>query len=129
MSEETERSYRAYHDRPIGHETAKNRAEEEKILEEILEGTREPKTKFEKNYLEFVGGVSPKKDRPTKWVKCLRCGVEWKTTGFPSRTGGWYWATVCNSCADLMEATMRNKPTEEPLPEDRRSRRSPYSEG
>ena len=97
-------------------------------LMDILEGKREPETDFEKYYLTFMGGVSRKEDRPQRWVKCANCGVEWKTTGFPCPTGGWYWASICSSCADLRDAKLKQKPSEPEFPEDRRSKHSRFAD-
>lgn len=107
MSEETKAARRAYIDRPIlDPDLYKTREVEERILEAILEGRRDPVTEKEKWYLTFMGGVSLPESRPWKWAKCLRCEAEWKVRGYPSPFAGdrFLFPTICNPCADYLSA-------------------------
>ncbi|HEX3445669.1 MAG TPA: hypothetical protein VHS80_13220, partial [Chthoniobacterales bacterium] len=82
----------------------KNRKQENQWLLQVLYGERPPRTKFERRYLDSMGG--PRAERPEqRWRHCLMCGGEWLANGCPSAdpTVDLY-PTICDSCADRMDA-------------------------
>lgn len=81
--------------------------EERRLLDEVLEGKREPGTESERRYKDFMGNTGPRSGWPKRWVVCKRCGVEWDCTGYPAgrmSKSGWLWPNICVSCDDLMQA-------------------------
>lgn len=91
------------------------KSEEDNVNAELLEGTREPRTDWERRYLAFMGGPHPKAERPKKWIKCQVCGSEYLQIGYPAgttlsmatageRTEHWLYPNRCQACADRRDA-------------------------
>lgn len=58
-------------------------SEEERFCEDVLEGSRKPRTIYETQWLKDVGGLAPKAKRPTRWVQCKKCESEFQARGYP----------------------------------------------
>jgi hypothetical protein len=131
MNDEAERAYKKYFERPINDSKLyKNRAEEDRILERILEGELQPRNDWEEAYLSFMGGPFPKASRPKKVVECCKCHTRWEATGYPSgryAEGNWLWPTICECCADFMDALALAKKAKQPS-WDGSGRSDPYKD-
>ena len=78
-------------------------ADEDRALEGVICGERPVATLDERMILKFLGGIRAK-PWPEKFVRCRQCGVEWRTRAYPNRLGTWWWASICNYCADKTDA-------------------------
>ena len=120
----------------------RNRKEEQEIQKQLLEGTLVPRNKSEREFLEAFGGKPiPVADRPQMWIKCLRCHIEFKATGYPSLARGasrfglsdqqvagypgrWLFPSLCDPCGEATEASKDFYP----LPARERNRDYGYAE-
>lgn len=71
----------------------------------LLEGTREPQTREEENYLALMGLRGPRDKWPRRDKYCSECGVKFQAVGFPSlhfalddNKQSWFFHKVCPKC-------------------------------
>jgi hypothetical protein len=70
----------------------------------LLEGSREPQTREEENYLALIGVRGPRESWPRRDKFCSECGHKFQTIGFPTPTpGGWFFHKVCPKCKSVAE--------------------------
>ena len=89
---------------------------------QLIAGERPPRHKDDFDILFYIGGVR-KRPWPQKWIECQICSGEFPATGYPAPAGKWYWPTICNACADLLEGKMPQAP---PVPQS--TPRSPHND-
>jgi hypothetical protein len=68
-------------------------------LRQVLFGVRFPKTRFEKSWLRYMGGIQ--NEPPLKWVTCHKCAAQFEAAGFPApHSGPANYPTICRQCDD-----------------------------
>jgi hypothetical protein len=97
-------------------------SEENKIRWAILQGTLQPRNRFEEDVLSLIEYPRHRSEWPKKWVTCRKCKCDWTCTGYPAgkqtkftdsinchqlveKSGYvWFWPNLCQTCADIREA-------------------------
>lgn len=77
--------------------------EEAKNLRDVMYGVRFPRTRFERYFLRYMGGI--REEPPPKKIKCKKCGALFIAAGFPGANGGEpAYPTACQLCIDELSA-------------------------
>ena len=78
---------------------------------EVLFGRRPPKTKAERDYLRFMGGIQD--EPPRKRIACTKCNLPFEADGFPFPSGKVFYPLFCPDCrhhqAEVRKADLKPK--------------------